>query len=1490
MKKLYLISYRLISFLLILMFVFMKFNGFSQLSVTTASTNYTINFETTVAGVNNGQYAGTGLEPTPVTGRLDSDAWATSGMSDGNSTFGDTRTTSATDFTRGTSTGSTTQGGYWSFQVATGDYAFGIQPTDPDWTPGTVVLKIVNNTGGTVNSVSISYNIYNKNDGNRANSFNFAYSYDNTTYTTVPSLDYTSPEALSTPSPWTAIARSTTITGLTLSNGSFFYFRWNGNEVTGTGSRDKFALNDIVINVTTAAGIADPSAFDAAPFSTSQVNLTWGLNASSDSVMVAHNTSKTFGTPGGVYAIGAPISGGGTVLYYRTGTDTSHTSLTFNTKYYYKAWSKSAAGIYSPGIVDSATTYKIEPSNYPTDFTVTGAGITITASWTDATGVQIPDAYLVKISSQDNITAPADGTPVADDINITDGSGTLNVNYGAQAFSFFRLLETTVYYVKIYPYTNVGAAIDYKTDGTAPAGYDTTQIIINTKDFENSAFSPWTTYNVASTFNWTLFLGTGAYGTTHYTNINGYNTAGNLSNDWLISPSLNFDPFTNEKIVFFSSYNFPGPDDELKLKYSTDYVSGDPTIDATWTELTFTKPTSILTWVPSGIIDLSSISGTNIHFAFQYLNASSTVTHSWSVDEIEITGWAVPSPSNFDAVVLNDSQVDLSWILNVTGDDVIIAYNSTNEFGIPENGYNYILDDAISGGGTVMYNGNGTATSHTGLTGNTKYYYMAWSKTATYQYSLGVNDSATTYKSEPLNYPADFTVTPIGITVTADWTDATGDQLPDGYVVMISNQDNITPPVDGTPVADDLNLTDGAGAMNVAFGDGTFTFFRLGESTNYYLKIYPYTNSGAAINYKTDGEVPAGNAITQIIINANDFETNTFGTWSTISVASNKNWTVLTGTGAYGTAKYSNINGLSGDVASNDWLISPGLNLDAYTGEYIVFFTSWNNSTITDELKLKYSRDYVSGDPTLVAWTELTFSKSAVALTWKQSGFIDLSSITGENVHIAFQYLSTSTTDTRSWSVDEIEISGEGVSDPTNLNATTFSASQIDLTWVKNINNDDVMIAWNSTNTFGTPTGNIPEGEPIPGGGTVIYRGPEQLYSHMGLNQATTYYYKAWSVNPLNVYSSGVTDNATTSYAEPTNHPTEFTATSNGPLHINVSWIDCDAAHYLIKGSSVGYSSIHPPIDGVGQGDSLLVRNVNASVQAFQFSGLVPNTTYYFKIFPYNGIGESSNYKIDGDVPQTSATTGAAYLDLIITEVTHPKDAGLANAKFVEIMNTGTTTIDFSSIPVYLSKQSNGGATWGDIQLTGIIGPGETYVIGNNNTSFFSGYGISADLYSTLLDGNGNDGYFLFYGGTHITGYIFDAYGVINQDGSGKGWDYTTKKAVRKRNISVPNITWTASEWVILPVFAYVKDMTPDYHKGTVTWQGSISTNWNAKGLNWDSPNGYIPDASCNVIIPFTDVTNFPIVTEQSAINQVEIESGATLSIQSPGSLLIVGQ
>lgn len=110
---------------------------------------------------------------------------------------------------------------------------------------------------------------------------------------------------------------------------------------------------------------------------------------------------------------------------------------------------------------------------------------------------------------------------------------------------------------------------------------------------------------------------------------------------------------------------------------------------------------------------------------------------------------------------------------------------------------------------------------------------------------------------------------------------------------------------------------------------------------------------------------------------------------------------------------------------------------------------------------------------------------------------------------------------------------------------------------------------------------------------------------------------------------------------EPANHVTNLAITADSESQISLSWIDSDAAYYLIKGSAVGYADISDPIDGTAEADALLVKNVGSTIQNISFGGLDVATTYYFKIFPYNGVGSTINFKTDGTVPQEFATTNA---------------------------------------------------------------------------------------------------------------------------------------------------------------------------------------------------------------------------------------------------------
>lgn len=103
-------------------------------------------------------------------------------------------------------------------------------------------------------------------------------------------------------------------------------------------------------------------------------------------------------------------------------------------------------------------------------------------------------------------------------------------------------------------------------------------------------------------------------------------------------------------------------------------------------------------------------------------------------------------------------------------------------------------------------------------------------------------------KPEPTNNVTNFMVESVTASqIKLTWTDATK-IAPDGYLIKGSslNYADINDPVDSIPESNSLLV------QNVSPGEGEFIFTNLEESTTYYFKIFPYTNSGQYINYKTD--------------------------------------------------------------------------------------------------------------------------------------------------------------------------------------------------------------------------------------------------------------------------------------------------------------------------------------------------------------------------------------------------------------------------------------------------------------------------------------------------------------------------------------------------------------------------------------------------------------------------------------------------------------
>lgn len=115
-------------------------------------------------------------------------------------------------------------------------------------------------------------------------------------------------------------------------------------------------------------------------------------------------------------------------------------------------------------------------------------------------------------------------------------------------------------------------------------------------------------------------------------------------------------------------------------------------------------------------------------------------------------------------------------------------------------------------------------------------------------------------KEEPTNHITGLTSADISsVSVTITWSDAVGAIIPDGYLVMLKNATGEFPtPVDGTPIANDSDLADGLLISNVEHvgGANSVGFTGLEPNVEYTVVVYPYTNAGVNINYKTDGTIP----------------------------------------------------------------------------------------------------------------------------------------------------------------------------------------------------------------------------------------------------------------------------------------------------------------------------------------------------------------------------------------------------------------------------------------------------------------------------------------------------------------------------------------------------------------------------------------------------------------------------------------------------------
>ena len=277
-----------------------------------------------------------------------------------------------------------------------------------------------------------------------------------------------------------------------------------------------------------------------------------------------------------------------------------------------------------------------EPSNYPTNFAYLGVETDVILTWTDATGSQLPSKYLV-LASTGSITVPTDGTPVA------DGVLAKNVSYGTQVVEFTGLQGGTTYHFAIFPYTNSGANIDYKTDGNYPTVDVTTEIInyLLLEDFDED-LGVFTTFDAYGDQGWHQ----ASYQGTTYAAINGYaNGTANQNEDWLIGEvaGMTDTQFTDIFLEFRTAMKFDG--DPIRVAVSGDYDGQSDPSDFEWEDITdaFDFSTGNYEWIASGKVNIIDVvgdfadSGYSWYVAFIY-TSSAEAASSWEIDYVKVTG------------------------------------------------------------------------------------------------------------------------------------------------------------------------------------------------------------------------------------------------------------------------------------------------------------------------------------------------------------------------------------------------------------------------------------------------------------------------------------------------------------------------------------------------------------------------------------------------------------------------------------------------------------------------------------------------------------------------------------------------------------------------------------------------------------------------------------------------------------------------------------
>lgn len=534
-----------------------------------------------------------------------------------------------------------------------------------------------------------------------------------------------------------------------------------------------------------------------------------------------------------------------------------------------------------------------------------------------------------------------------------------------------QLDEGTNYEYRIRPYNAQGLAA-LSEPVSAMTMSDAVPRIFE-EDFEHGTLGQMSSFSRSSNLDWEAAEFGGAY----YAYMNGFG-ADAFSDDWLITPAFALNYYENTSLSFEAAFNFDGP--LLKLKYSTDYdpaANADPST-ASWMEIPECSQTAdLFCWSEPSTgsytfentsVDISSISGDAVYFAFQYLSTGTAGGdgRAWEIDNIVMRGTYTNASivgSDFAAGIPN------SWTNYSVASDA--NWEEGNQLGIDGAFINGFGADAVSDDWLVF---PGTALSESDLAALEFDFYQK-------------------YDGPPLRIMVSTNYTDGADPASADWTDLNVD-----FPVLFDAWQHIGP----------ISLAGYTGNVHVAI---VYASTGTGGGDGASMGIANANIVSALADVKQESEVFAEEF--------NDIAS--LGSFSAYSRSSNADWVVEQRADQFGAIA----NGFSADAPSDDWLISPALSILNWQNALIRFqiYTNYGGP----ELEVLISNNYSgNGDPLAdgVTWEPLNVDQenNEIDDAWVDYE-VDVSQYTG-TAYVAFRYTTTGTAsgEGRRTGVDNFEL------------------------------------------------------------------------------------------------------------------------------------------------------------------------------------------------------------------------------------------------------------------------------------------------------------------------------------------------------------------------------------------------------------------------------------------------------------------------------------